>query len=250
MKTKEIQMSNEMIRKMLLDAAGEACHNELVTYIEYENFLLDPNSRTAYGSDKPARLYVLELDIGEESHYLINEDSSELIKAFVNWLDGNNCLMVYNSQVYDTSGRVIYSAILLFPKRCFMNKVVSVVGLKRYIADTTSTKVNTDKHSMSSKTDHVSNSKAISQSIRAAITNQDTLVKNTTIVSGFSNIERQMGSVSKPVYIHVHDYFQPLLTIEEFKTLAGLYSPNDKLLKLIQDQCGDSVDNQGCGCGL
>ena len=226
-------MSNEMIRKMLSSAAGEACHNELATHIEYENFLLSSSSRTGYGNTKPTQLYVLEFDIEEDNYYLINEDSAELINAFVSWLDGNNCLMVYAGQDYDTSERVVYSTILIFPKRCFMNKIVSVVGLKRYIAGTGSSDANSDKNVLSSKTDHEITSKTSIDSIRAAISNQDVLVRKTTIVSGFSSTGHQVGDLSKPVCIHVHDYFHTLLTIEEFKELAELYLPNDKLLTLI-----------------
>lgn len=226
-------MSNEMIRKMLSSAAGDGCHNELATHIEYENLHVCTSSRTGYGNTKPAQLYVLEFDIEEENYYLINEDSAELINAFVNWLDGNNCLMVYAGQDYDASERVIYSAILIFPKRCFMNKTVSVVGLKQYISGTASSDTGSGKNALSSKTDHEITSKMIIDGIRAAISNQDLLVKNTTIISGFSSMGHQLGGLSKPVCIRVHDYFQPLLTIGEFKELAELYLPNDKLLTLI-----------------
>jgi hypothetical protein len=223
-------MSNETIRTMLFDAANDPASIKVIEHIEYDNFVLNKDTYTGYDSNKPQELYVLEFVIEEDNHYLVNENYSELIYSFLDWVKGDDCLLVYNDEDDSRGDSILYRASTVLPKGFSSNKLVRSVSLKRYIK-----KGSVVEDDAAHKEATAMASKSIIAGIHEAIDNQDMLLENTSVVNPLVDPISDASAQCVRICVYVHDNFQPVLTIEEYKALAALYSPNNKLLTSIQN---------------
>lgn len=229
-------MSNETIRTMLFDAANDPASIKVIEHIEYDNFVLNKDTYTGYDSNKPQELYVLEFVIEEDNHYLVNENYSELIYSFLDWVKGDDCLLVYNDEDDSRGDSILYRVSTVLPKGFSSEKILRIVCLKRYVK-----KGSVAEDDVAHKENNTLINKPIILSIREDIDNQNTLLEKTSVTT--PPFVTTSDRIPQCTYVWIRlDDFQPLLTIGEFKELAELYSPNDKLLKLIQDNSSDLVD--------
>lgn len=223
-------MSNETIRKMLFAAEDDPASIKVIEHIEYDNFTLNETTYTGYDSIKPKELCVLEFDIEEDNYYLVNENSSELIYSFLDWVKGDDCLLVYNDQDNSHDDRILYRVSTVLPKGFSSNKLVRIVSLKRYVK-----KGSVAGDDTAHKEATAMASKSIIAGIHEAIDNQDMLLENTSVVNSLVDPISDASAQCVSICVYVNDNFQPVLTIEEYKALAALYSPNNKLLTSIQN---------------
>lgn len=223
-------MSNETIRTMLFDAANDPASIKVIEHIEYDNFVLNKDTYTGYDSNKPQGLYVLEFVIEEDNYYLVNENYSELIYSFLDWVKGDDCLLVYNDEDDSRGDSILYRASTVLPKGFSSNKLVRSVSLKRYIK-----KGSVVEDDAAHKEATAMASESIIAGIHEAIDNQDMLLENTSVVNPLVDPISDASAQRVRICVYVHDNFQPVLTIEEYKALAALYSPNNKLLTSIQN---------------